>query len=70
MYALHRSRIRKLRLQRGYTQKELAENAGITQEYLSAIERGSRVPSLEVFLLLAETLRVPPSILLSRRSPS
>ncbi|HOO62936.1 MAG TPA: helix-turn-helix transcriptional regulator [Synergistaceae bacterium] len=70
MYALHRSRIRKLRLQRGYTQKELAENAGITQEYLSAIERGSRVPSLEVFLLLAEALRVPPSILLSRRSPS
>ncbi len=70
MYGLHRARIRHLRIQRGYPQRELAERAGITQEYLSAIERGSRVPSLEVFLLLAEALGVPPSILLSRKSSS
>jgi transcriptional regulator with XRE-family HTH domain len=70
MYVLHRTRIRHLRMQRGYTQRELAERAGITQEYLSAIERGSRVPSLEVFLILAEALDIPPSVLLcKRRSP-
>jgi transcriptional regulator with XRE-family HTH domain len=57
-------------MQRGYTQRELAECAGITQEYLSAIERGSRVPSLEVFFLLAEALAIPPSVLLcKKRSP-
>ncbi len=67
MYVLHRTRIRHLRMQRGHTQKELAEKAGITQEYLSAIERGSRVPSLEVFLLLAKALEIPPSVLLFRK---
>ena len=70
MYVLHRTRIRHLRMQRSYTQRELAERTGITQEYLSAIERGSRVPSLEIFLLLTEALDIPPSVLLcKKRSP-
>ncbi len=68
MYRFHRNRVRHLRLQRGWTQRELAEKVGITQEYLSAMERGLRVPSLDVFLLLGEALGVGPAVLLSRKN--
>lgn len=38
------------------TQAKLAEKVGITQGAISMIERGERVPSLDVIIKLAEAL--------------
>lgn len=50
--------IRRLREQRGWTQDEMAERAGMNGSYVGFIERGENVPTLTVILLLAETLQV------------
>jgi XRE family transcriptional regulator, regulator of sulfur utilization len=50
--------IRRLREQRGWTQDELAERAGMNGSYVGFIERGENVPTLSVILLLAQTLQV------------
>lgn len=51
-------RIREERLKKGYTQQTLAEKAGICVMYLSEIERGIKMPSLNSFLLIIEALEV------------
>ncbi len=43
---------------------ELAERAGITQSYLSEIERNKKIPSLEVIQKLAKALNTTTSELL------
>lgn len=40
--------IKKIRLERGMQQAELAEKAGVTQAMLSQVERGIKNPSLQV----------------------
>lgn len=45
---------------KGYTQLQLAENIGITANYLSQIECGKREKySLHTLMLASEVLRVP-----------
>ena len=51
-------RIRSLRKIRGYTQEELAEIIGINPKYLSSIERGEENPTLDLFIRLADGLKV------------
>jgi transcriptional regulator with XRE-family HTH domain len=51
--------VRKLRLQRGMTQEELAFEAEIDLTYVGGIERGKRNPSLMVMARIAEALAVP-----------
>lgn len=46
-------RIQVLRRERGMTQDELAHAAGISQKYLSELERGAKAPSLETLVALA-----------------
>lgn len=50
------TRVKKLRKEKGYTQIELAERLGITQGYLSEIERGNETPGRELYFVLAEKL--------------
>lgn len=50
--------VRRLREERGWTQDEMAERAGMNGSYLGFVERGENVPTLTVILLLAETLKV------------
>jgi transcriptional regulator with XRE-family HTH domain len=38
------------------TQAQLADKAGVTQGAISMIERGERVPSLDVLVKIADTL--------------
>ena len=57
--------MRRLRLDRGWTQERLAEASGLTTTYVGQVERGVRVPSLTVVLKLARGLAVPPGELLS-----
>lgn len=48
MYAEHfREKIKKARLQAGYTQKQVSELTGIAQNTISRIESGTREPDLE-----------------------
>ena len=45
------------------TQKELAEAAGISQSYLSEIERGAREGTLSTIKAIAKALAVPLTVL-------
>jgi transcriptional regulator with XRE-family HTH domain len=56
--------IRRLRVQIGLTQEELAEVAGLHRTYIGAIERGERNVSLENIVGIARALDVKPSDLL------
>lgn len=46
-------RLRELRNARGWSQERLAEEAGITLNYVGNLERGEQGPSLHVLLRLA-----------------
>ncbi len=50
--------VKRRREERGWTQEELAERAGIHRTYLSDIERGGRNPSLINIGRLAKALKV------------
>lgn len=46
------------------TQRDLANAIGCTSQHISAIERGAKTPTLETFVAIASTLRVPADVLL------
>ena len=51
-------RIREARIQKKYTQQQLAELAGIGIMYLGEIERGTKMPSLNVFMKVIDALDI------------
>lgn len=53
--------IRLARVERGWTLKDLSENSDLSVSQLSAIERGTHLPSLESLLQIAAALGVRPS---------
>ncbi|MBI1353786.1 MAG: response regulator [Acidobacteria bacterium] len=57
-------RIKMLRVEHGWSLKDLAKQTGISVSQLSSIERGAHMPSMESLLALARALSAKPSELL------
>lgn len=60
------SNLRRLRLERGMTQEELAHRAGINRNYVGMIERRENSPTVDMIEDLAKALQVDPISLLQR----
>src|SRR5262245_55265839 len=58
-------RVKSLRKQLGLTQKEVAERIAVTENYITQIESGRKVPSLKRLGRIAEELGVHTSTLLA-----
>jgi transcriptional regulator with XRE-family HTH domain len=58
-------RVRELRDKAGMTQEKLAQAADLTTSFVSTVERGQKMPSLNTILKLARGLRVDAGELLS-----
>lgn len=63
-YALIGRRIRDQRRQAQLTQAELAERAGVCQQYIGCLELGKGIPSLATVMSLCSALAVDPNSLL------
>jgi transcriptional regulator with XRE-family HTH domain len=57
--------VRRLRLEKGWSQEEFADRAGIHRTYVSDIERGARNPTVTVVEKLALSLGSSAAALLS-----
>ena len=56
--------IKYFRKLKGLTQEKLAEKVEVSTVYISYLERGSKVPSLDLLAKIADALEVDPSLLL------
>lgn len=57
--------IREYRLMKKLRQEDLAEKAGLTANYIGMVERGEKIPSLETFIKILNTLGVSADMVLS-----
>ena len=57
-------RIREARKQKSLPQQQLAEALGITDVYVSEIERGNKMPSIPLFIDIVEVLDISADYLL------
>jgi DNA-binding XRE family transcriptional regulator len=57
--------LRRFRTERGWSQEELAEAAGVTLNYVGNLERGEQGPSLHVLVRLARGLGIDVPTLLT-----
>ncbi len=57
-------RIKEVRKKQKLTQEQLAERLDISVEFVGQIERGLKLPSMQVFIKLLETLNVSADYLL------
>lgn len=57
--------IRKYRLMKKLRQEDLAEKAELSINYVGAIERGEKIPSLETFLVIINALGVSADMILA-----
>lgn len=55
--------IKKLRKRKNIQQSELAGKSGISQTYLSQIETGERIPTIETLEKISKELKIPFPIL-------
>ena len=53
--------LRSIRKFRGFSQEKLAFEANLDRTYISLLERGQRMPTLDTIFKLAEALKISPS---------
>ena len=58
-------RLKKARIDKKMTQAQLAEEADLSNNYISNIERGTSIPSLETFVMLCNALDVTADMMLT-----
>lgn len=58
-------RVRSKRLELGLTQQKMAEKLGVSLSFYGHIERGTRVPSIETLVTIANCLNVGADFLLA-----
>ena len=51
-------RLRYIRIEKGWTQRDVAETSGVTVQTISHIERGKHPPRLETMLKISKALAV------------
>lgn len=56
--------IRKYRLMKKLRQEDLAERTNLTNNYIGAIERGEKIPSLETLIIIINALGVSADMIL------
>ena len=57
--------IRNLRLEKDYSQEELADRSGLHRNAVGLLERGERTPSIETLFALGQGLGIKPSTLIA-----
>ena len=57
--------IRRYRLKKKLRQEDLAELAGLSINYVGAVERGEKIPSLETLIVLINALEVSADMVLA-----
>jgi len=58
-------RIKKARIDKKMTQAQLAEQLDLSNNYISSIERGNAIPSLETFIMICNALDVTADMMLT-----
>ena len=64
-----RNRVRQLRLDRGWTQQQLADAVGVSRQSINSIERDRYVPSLELALLFSRVFAASTDEIFTLESP-
>jgi len=59
-------RLRELRTERGLSQEQLADLAGLHRNYIGNIERGEQGIGIDNVMRLARTLKVKPAVLFDK----
>lgn len=57
--------IRRIRTQNKLRQEDVAERAGLSVNYVGAVERGERLPSLETFITILNAIGASADVVLS-----
>ena len=52
------NRVKELRVERGWTQEQLAEAVGVSRQSINSIERNRYIPSLPLALLFAHVFGI------------
>lgn len=68
-YTIIGKRIKKIREQQGYTQEKVAEALGVSNAYISKIERGKTSLSIETLASICECLDTSPILVLTGTLP-
>jgi transcriptional regulator with XRE-family HTH domain len=61
--AMVATNLRVVRRQKGFTQEELADLAGVNRNYVGQIEREEKSPTVDVIEKLAFSLEIAPEVL-------
>ena len=58
--------LKELRKKHGFTQKELAELSGLSQIFITKLEKGERNPSIETLFMLGKAFQMSGSTILAK----
>jgi transcriptional regulator with XRE-family HTH domain len=58
--------LRELRQKAGITQEEVAARAGVSREYVSMLEAGKNMPSIDIFIRLCRAVSASPADVITR----